>query len=160
VALFGYVLPKLFPPRLRIRIADPPGARQKVQLQDRSGAVPVPVRDAWARYYQIEVTNARRWARAHNVRVMFLRLEVETIAGWVNEWSGGGIPLVWQHQQVVGSVRNVGPAGLADQVNVLHDGNAARLTLTPTFAPYGVECVYAGPLRAPSYTAGRGRRGR
>src|SRR5262249_39388225 len=142
VALFGYFIPKLFPPQIRIRIADPRGSRQRVQLLNRSGALPVPTRDAWARYYHVQVSNSRRWTKARNGLFMLLRLEEETTSGWIELWSGGGIPLVWQHQDLLGSIRNVGPPAFADLVHVVQDLDPTRtkwLELTPTFAPYGVE---------------------
>ena len=148
VALFGYFLPKLFPPQLRVRIADVKGSRQRVQLLDRSGAIPLLTRDTWARYYHVKVTNVRRWTKAHNVQVLLLRLEEETTTGWVESWAGGGIPLVWQHQDATGPIRNVGPAAYADLVHVVQDVDENRakwLELTLTFAPYGVELRYREP---------------
>ena len=57
VALFRYFLPKLFPPQLRLCVADAKGTRQRVQLVNRSDAIPVPACDAWARYYHVQVAN-------------------------------------------------------------------------------------------------------
>lgn len=148
VALFGYFLPKLFPPQLRMQLADSKGSLQRVQMLDRRGALPVPTRDAWARYYHVQVSNARRWTKAHNARTMLLRLEEETKTGWVSVWSGGGIPMVWQHQDQLGSVRNIGPSAFADIAHVVQDIDPARtkwLELTPTFAPYGVQLRYHEP---------------
>lgn len=142
VALFGQFLPRLFPPRLRVSMVNPHGVHQRVRLVvDTGGAIPV-ARDVWARYYHLEVRNARRWAKAHNVRLMLLKIERETTVGWVDVWSGGGIPFQWQHHEVLGSVRTLGPAPLADLFNVLQDEDTTRtkyLTLTTIFGPLGVE---------------------
>lgn len=149
VALFGNFLPKLFPPRLQIEIADAHGSRQRVQLLNTAGAIPVPTRDAWARYYHIKTSNTRRWTKARNVRVMLLRLEQHTAAGWVEQWAGGGIPLRWQHNEQLGNVRNIGPAALADLVHVVQDVDPAQtkwLELTPVFAPYGITMRHRTPV--------------
>lgn len=155
VALFGYFLPKLFPPKLRIAIADAKGVHQAVRLIEQGGAIPARARDAVARYYHVRVSNERRWTKAHNVQVMLLRIEQETTAGWVETWAGGGIPLIWQHQDMLGSVRNVGPPGYADLFNVLHNVGAQALQLTPKFGPLGVQlkfeqCVLRLTLQAQS----------
>jgi hypothetical protein len=150
VALFGYFLPRLFPPRLRLAMSDPQGVRQRLQVVGSTvvGNITIPaVRDGWGRYYQLDVRNARRWAKAHNVRVMLLRLETETTSGWVELWGGGGIPLKWQHQDALGATRTLGPPALADLFNVVKLDGAPPLTqlgLTPIFGPLGVELNYAG----------------
>jgi hypothetical protein len=147
VALFGYFVPRWFPPLLRLTISDPQGVRQRTRVVvDSGGAIPVP-REGWGRYYQLEVSNTRRWRKAHNVRVMLLKLETETTAGWVESWGGGGIPLKWQHQDALGAARTLGPPAFADLFNVLKLDGAPPLTqlgLTPTFGPLGVELNYAG----------------
>jgi hypothetical protein len=151
VALFGQFLPRLFPPRLQLAMSDTQGVRQRVQVVTNAGVgnITIPAaRDGWARYYHLEVRNTRRWAKAHNVRVMFLKLETETTAGWVESWGGGGIPLKWQHQEALGGARTFGPPALADLFNVLRLDGAPPLTqlgLTPIFGPLGVELNYAGP---------------
>lgn len=142
VALFGYFIPKFFPPRLVIRIANVEGSPQKVQLINQTGAIPVQARDAQARYYHIEVSNARRWAKAHNVNVLLSEIEEETTAGWTKVWSGGGIPLIWQHEHTMGGNPSIGRSRFADLFHVVQDVDPARvkwLELTPKFAPYGVE---------------------
>jgi hypothetical protein len=78
---------------------------------------------------------------------MFLKLETESTAGWVESWGGGGIPLKWQHQEALGGTRTFGPPALADLFNVLKlDGTPPlpQLGLTPIFGPLGVELNYAG----------------
>jgi hypothetical protein len=132
VALFGSLIPKWFPPNLRIRIADGKGKYQRVNVV---GA------DRDARFYQVEVTNNRRWSKAHNVQVLLHRIEIESTTGWVDQWEGGGIPLVLQHQQVLGSVRIVGPQVLADLLNVvkgIKDVINNQLSITPQLIPHGV----------------------
>ena len=144
VALFGNFLPRLFPPKLSVRLANPLGVRQQVQVIYPGGAIPATFETA-ARYYQLEAANSRRWVKAHNVRVMLLKIEQRTTVGWVEAWSGGGIPLVWQHQDALGSVRTLGPAPLADLFHVVQDRDAhgsRALVLMPSFAPRGVELVF------------------
>lgn len=146
VALFGYFVPRWFPPLLRLAVSDPKGVRQRTRVVVDTGAIPVP-REGWGRYYQLEVSNTRRWRKAHNVRVMLLKLETETTAGWVESWGGGGIPLKWQHQDALGATRTLGPPAFADLFNVLKLDGAPPLTqlgLTPIFGPLGVELNYAG----------------
>jgi hypothetical protein len=151
VALFVWFLPKFFPPKLQLTKAAPNGVRQRLQVVGSTvvGNITVPAtpRDGSGRYYQLEVRNARRWAKAHNVRVMFLKVEIETTAGWIESWGGGGIPLKWQHQDALGSTRTLGPPALADLFNVLRLDGAPPVTqlgLTPIFGPLGVELNYAG----------------
>lgn len=146
VALFGYLLPRFFPPRLRVAISNPHGVRQRVRVMMPAAPAPV-ARDGWARYYQLEVSNARRRAKAHNVRVVLLKLETETAVGWVDTWGGGGIPLKWQHQEALAGARTLGPPIFADLFNVMRlDGEPplTQLGLTPIFQPLGVEVNYAG----------------
>jgi hypothetical protein len=146
VALFGQFLPRLFTPQLQLTKSDSNGVRQRVQVVTTRGVIPAP-REGLGRYYQLEVSNARRWTKAHNVRVMLLKLEAETVAGWIESWGGGGIPLQWQHQNALGSTRTLGPPALADLFNVLRLDGAPPVTqlgLTPIFGPLGVELNYAG----------------
>jgi hypothetical protein len=112
-------------------------------VYNTQGTIPVRVRQGWARHYHIQVTNTRRWAKAHNVRVVILKLEVASAAGWITTWSGGSVPLVWQGSEYLGDIRNVGPPALADLAHVVqHPVNLNEiesLTLTPTFTPLGVQ---------------------
>lgn len=152
VALFVWFLPKFFPPKLQLTKAAPNGVPQQLQVAMGNtvvGNITVPAvpRNGWGRFYQLEVRNARRWAKAHNVRVMFLKLETETATGWVESWGGGGIPLKWQHQDQLGSTRTLGPSAFADLFNVLRLDGApvvTQLGLTPIFRPLGVELNYGG----------------
>lgn len=145
VALFGQFLGKLMPPRLQIRMASLLGTPQRMQIYNNTGPYPVYLRDAEARYYLLEVSNGRRWAKAHHVRVMLLQIEEEhPTVGWKVSWSGS-IPMKWQHQETMGGVRNIGPRALADLFHVMHDTDPTgevALQLTPTFGPFGVELRY------------------
>lgn len=152
VALFGQFVPKLFPPKLRIKLHNPKGLKQQIGYYVGDGGTAMVLRSTWARYYHVEVTNTRRWARARNVRVVIRKWEVQSgsDAGWVTLWSARSLPLVWQHQDHLGTVRIVGPPALADLVNVQQDiSDATRiglLTVTPTFAPVGVAAKYEPPF--------------
>ena len=144
VALFGNFLPRLFPPKLSIAVVNPRGVRQQVWLGNiqSGGFVINTTHTSDARFYQLTVKNSRRWVRAHNVRAVLQKIEQRTTVGWVEVWSGGGIPLVWQHESALGTLRTLGPAQLADLFHVLKDQNAQgtkALVLTPIFGPYGVE---------------------
>ena len=68
VALFGQFLPKLLPPKLCVELVDAVGTKQLVQVMMTGGALSVPAYKMWTRYYRIQVSNRRRWAKAHNVQ--------------------------------------------------------------------------------------------
>ena len=148
VALFGQFLGKLFPPRLQIRVANPLGVAQQMQIYNHTGPYPVYLRDADARYYLLEVSNQRRWAKAHHVRVMLLRIEEDhPTVGWKESWSGS-IPVKWQHQEILGGVRNIGPRAHADICHVMRDtdsGHEVALQLTPIMGPFGLKLRYSEP---------------
>jgi len=149
VALFGQLLPRLLPPKLRIKLLDTGGVRQLSHIIQHGGALPVPIGQMWTRYYHVHVSNSRRWTKARTVQVVFLKSEEETTTGWVEVSIGSGIPLTWQHQYSAGSNRNVGRPAVADLFRVGQDASnatlATSLSITPTFAPFGVPTEFNQP---------------
>ena len=121
LAIWGEsVRARLVGPRLTLRLFDSKGERI-----DTNGAP--------SRWYHLNVTNARRSARATNVRVVLTKVSRPSADGQVHPTRlSGPIQLAWQHGHVLPQFPTLGPALNADLGFVKKD---EVFRLTPTIIP-------------------------
>ena len=144
VALFGQAFrSKYFPPQLRLGIAAPTGEKTKVTLRWVEGdAEHQRLEDA--RYYRIQVTNARRWSPANQVHVALLQIEEPSADGQFAVSWAGDVPLVWMHQPILPVLRTIGPVAQADLCSVV---KGKWFQLHPLVPPSNIEVTRRGQTR-------------
>lgn len=114
VALFGQALRlKLFPPRLKLLLANPEGERTPVLITWRDEKGEPRERTESARYYHVRVVNERRLSPATNVQVFLIGMEERGPDGQLQVTWTGDVPMRWRHQEVFPPVRTVGSRQIA-----------------------------------------------
>jgi hypothetical protein len=141
VALFPLFVAKLFPPKLSLRVADVEGEMGTIELTSQVNGV-VKKERTGCRYYHVWVSNSRRWSSAHEVQVALLRVEEPGVNGDLQTiWSGGPLPIEWQHQPAFPTARTIGPAAKVDLCSVVKGslGKGRFMALHPMITPFNLE---------------------
>lgn len=111
IAIWGDVIKaKLLGPKLKLSLFSPEGER--INLTDGTNA----------RYYHLRVTNSRRSARAHNVRVVVTKIVRPAADGSIpKETLSGPVQLTWQHGHSMPQYPTLGPSLNCDLGCLLKD---------------------------------------
>ncbi len=132
VALFGdWAKNKWFKPKLSLRLLSRLGTRQRtaVGAPERDGGG---TRIADARYYHLQVSNAKRWPPATHVQVHLLQIEELGPDRSLRVAWCGDLPLIWQHQQIYPLARTIGADAACDFFCVLeHKWVSLQTVITP-----------------------------
>jgi hypothetical protein len=132
VALFGQAFrAKFFPPRLSLQLSDRNGEATRESKGEGLPSQP-------ARYYHVQVSNARRWSPARDVRIVLLQVEEPGPDGEPQVIWRGDIPFGWRHGVLFPIARTIGPNAFADLVSVRE---SRRLQLHLLIAPFNLEVV-------------------
>jgi hypothetical protein len=139
VALFGQAFrDKFFPPKLALNVLSPAGELTMLTLSWVDNGVQQQ-RQEQARYYHVQVSNARRWSPAQQVQVMLLGMEESAADGTLQPVWSGELPLQWRHQALFPTARTIGADACIDICSVV---KGKSLHLHPLVAPNNLKVVW------------------